>query len=175
MHRVLRFALGFALLVAPASCGESTKPDPASPEKDQSVTFTLTKMDALGDCDQWDCEATAGSGKSDFKGTVKLKPSAGTEQTYSVDWGNAGGTKEVGKSFTFTVKKGGSVSLSTSGLRDEDPTSGDEELSGDMKKTFYYPIKNYADLSFDCHHHEPSDKCYCALRFHWNVSAAYVD
>jgi len=171
------------MLVLPTvSCDDTTAPNPPpasqpDPNRDQIVTFTLTSVKSWGNCDDTDCEACPGCGGNDFHGDVYLQLDDQTKVTiWDVDWGNASGTKELNKTYSFTVKKSQKVTAFSEGLREDDSTSGDEELSN-FSKDFYHPIKNYTDLRFDCIHGNPnsSSSCYCCLELYWTIEAEYVD
>ena len=154
---------------------QNNQKDDTDEDRDQKVTFTLVKAVEYGDCDGWKCEATSTSG-SDFKGDVYVQLDDQSKVTlWDVSWNDASGTKTLNKTKTFIVKKGQKVTAWSSGLKDSDNwTNKDEDIS-EFKKEFYYPIKSYDDLTFDCIHGTWGSGCYCCITFHWKIEAEFID
>ena len=153
---------------------QNNQKDDTDEDRDQKVTFTLVKAVEYGDCDSWACEAWSDAG-SEFRGDVYVQVEGLTKyKLWDVSWNNARGTKTLNKSIEYNIPKDTKITIWSEGLIDHDDVSGNEGIS-DFKKEFYYPIKSYDDLTFDCLHGTYGSGCYCCITFHWKIEAEFID
>jgi hypothetical protein len=186
MKHLLLILLVMLLTLPMVSCNDTSGPeatqnnqsnqtDDKDEDRRQIVKFTLVKAVEYGDCDGWKCEATSDSG-SDFEGYVYVQVEGlSRHELWDVGWGNASGTKTLNKSKEYNIPKGTKITLFSEGLYESDNWTNKDEGISEFSKEFYYPIKDYDDMTFDCLHGTWGSGCYCCITFHFKIEAEFID